>query len=365
MRIKGKVELFTPTLVSGWLAVFGKPDEPVRLELLLDGVSIALSAAQAFRPDVAAAGFGDGACQFEFALKEPLTPAESARLRLRIAGSDLCLELPRETHFLYERPRKPSSGVSADSGASTGPLKVFIVGSPRSGTSVLLRAMQHVVGLQAHGESHVMPALAQAVFHLRSYHERFEQTTDDLLIKQLRVERIEEPLFESIRAFYKETYSGKGWVDKTPTDEAVHGAALIRQVFPDARLIVTRRNGIEVVDSYRRKFGTSFREACENWGRVMMGIALLRDQCSDILEIDQFDLANVPLDVGQRIGTYIGTPRLSSKIAEFLANDREDRMSTHDWKTRLTLRDVAWSNEERQEFDQICGPLMRENGYLL
>ena len=50
MRIKGKVELFTPTLVSGWLAVFGKPDEPVRLELLLDGVSIALSAAQAFRP---------------------------------------------------------------------------------------------------------------------------------------------------------------------------------------------------------------------------------------------------------------------------------------------------------------------------
>ena len=81
--------------------------------------------------------------------------------------------------------------------------------------------MQSVFGLRAHGESHVIPALAQADFHLRSYYQRFKDDPGDLLIRQLPMDRIEQPLFESIRAFYREIYEGDGWADKTPSDEAV------------------------------------------------------------------------------------------------------------------------------------------------
>src|SRR5262249_28007542 len=152
---------------------------------------------------------------------------------------------------------------------------------------------------------------AQADFHLRSYYQRFDDNPGDLLIRRLPMDRIEEPLFESIRAFYREVYEGERWADKTPSDEAVHSATLIRRVFPDARIIVTRRNGIEVVESYQRKFQAPFHEACQNWTRVMQGVALLRRQCPDILEVDQFDLANASADAGSRIAGYLGVPELS------------------------------------------------------
>jgi hypothetical protein len=365
LRIKGKVEVSTPTTVGGWIAAFGVPEDRVRLELLLDGVAIAVAPADGFRSDVAALGFGDGACGFQFQLAEPLTVAEAERLQLRIVGSDLCLELPREPSSSAVTNTTPRAVRAPDAGAGTGDekLKVFVVGSPRSGTSVLLRAMQTVFGLRAHGESHVMPGVAQAVFHLRSYYRRFKDESGDLLIRQLPIDRIEAPLLEGIRAFYDEIYEGEGWADKTPSDEAMHSAPLIRRIFPDARLIVSRRNGIEVVASYRRKFGATFRDACENWARVMEGIAVVRQQCPDILEVDQFDLANASDTVGCRIAGYLGRPDLGATLAAFLASNREDRLSTHDWRQRLTLDDMDWTDDERDDFLRICGPLMRVNNY--
>jgi len=375
VQIKGKVEIFTPTAVSGWLAVFDQPDQQIRLELLLDGVPVAVAPAVGFRSDVAALGYGDGACQFDLRLTEALTPAEAERLQLRIAGSDLCLELPRGLSWSLEiaralPTRTVATGVNqtpAYAGLIDVPdsLKIFIVGSPRSGTSVLLRAVQSVFGLRAHGESHVIPALAQALYHLRLYYGRFKDDPSDLLIQQLPIERIEAPLIDSIRAFYHEMYEGEGWVDKTPSDEAVHSAPLIRRVFPAARLIVTRRNGIEVVESYRRKFGASFRDACENWVRVMEGITLLRQNCADILEVDQFDLTNASDVVGGRIAGYLGRPELGHQLGVFLASDKQDRLSTHDWKERLTLDDVDWMEEQREEFVRICGPLMHASNYRI
>jgi len=245
------------------------------------------------------------------------------------------------------------------------PLKVFIVGSPRSGTSVLLRAMQNVVGLRAHGESHVIPAVAQAIFHLRVYYRRFKDNPGDLLIRQLPIDRIEAPLLDSIRAFYYEIYDGQGWADKTPSDEAVHSAHLIRRIFPDARIIVTHRNGIEVVDSYRRKFGGSFRESCENWKRVMEGVELLRQRCDDILEVDQFDFTNAFEEVALRIACYIHREDLAGQLADFLFSNRKDRLSTHDWSRRLTIHDVSWTDEEKSIFLEVCGDAMVKHGYSI
>src|SRR5258708_14373299 len=97
----------------------------------------------------------------------------------------------------------------------------------------------------------------------------------------------------------------------------------------------------------------------------MEGVALLRQQCQDILEVDQFDLANASDDVGGRIATYLGLPEHTVELTAFLAGHQEDRTSTHDWGHRLTFDDVAWTDAERHEFERICGPLMRQNGYMV
>ena len=244
-----------------------------------------------------------------------------------------------------------------------GPLRVFVIGSPRSGTSVLLRAMHEIFGLPAHGESHVIPAVAHAVHHLRQYFERFETQSEDLLIKLLPVDVIAEAIYANIRSFYAGTYGEGGFADKTPSDEAIYSVGVIPAIFPDAHIIMTRRSGVEVVESYRKKFKAGFRDACENWVRVMEGILRARTLSIPLLEVDQFDFTNATADVSARIAEFLGQPERAAALTEFLSTSREDKLSAHDWSQRMTLTNAPWSKDEKALFAELCGPLMDAFGY--
>ena len=355
MLIKGKVERFDCEQLSGWLALVGEDRTKPLLEVVLDGRVIKVAAADGYRADLEQAGWADGQCYFEFKFDPPLILPEARRLKLRIGGSDLCLELPRDG---LDDP---------DAGKTPNPegLKVFIVGSPRSGTSVLLRAIQSQFGLPARGESHVIPALAKAIHELRLYYERFKDSPEDILIHDLPLSEFERALFDRIRQFYGDQFGDRGWVDKTPSDEAVYSAGLIRRVFPDARIIVTNRNGIEVVESYRRKFNASFEDAARNWASVMRGVEKLTAANPDILVVDQFDFTNNAGAAGGRIAEYLGRPELGGEVAAFLQSNREDKLSGHDWSRRVTLDDVDWSEKDCATFVEICGTQMEQAGFAL
>ena len=87
-------------------------------------------------------------------------------------------------------------------------MKVFIAGSPRSGTSILVFALKTIFELPGDGESHVMPAFQGMVHHLRSYLDRFEANEDPITLKKLDRSAAEQYLFEYVRQFYREVYPG-------------------------------------------------------------------------------------------------------------------------------------------------------------
>jgi hypothetical protein len=354
MLIKGKIEQFTPRTTSGWLTLPGEPDKKLLLEMVLDGKALKVVAANRYRADLERAGWAGGECGFQIDLDPPLTAAQAERAKLRISGTDLCLELPREA-----APASAPSEVSGEEG-----LKVFIVGSPRSGTSVLLRAIASVFKLPRRGESHVVPGVARVIHGFRQYSEGFADAPAGLLIKDFPIRRFEDSVFEQVRDFYRTVYPTGEWVDKTPSDEAVYSAGLIRRLFPDAKIIVTKRNGIEVVDSFRRKFHAPFENAARNWVSVMQGIEQLALTDPDILVVDQFDFTNTSLDVGKQIAAYLGQPKYGTKIARFFQNDREDKLSKHNWSRQATLDDVQWSDAEKRLFLDVCGETMARFGYL-
>jgi hypothetical protein len=357
MLIKGRVERFSRRTISGWLSVAADPEKKPLLELVLDGRTLKVAAANQYRADLQEAGWGGGHCYFEFNLDPPLSEAEAERVKLRIGGSDLCLELPRKL---------PADRRSNDQGPVTAGLKVFIVGSPRSGTSVLLRAIQQEFGLPARGESHVIPAIARLAHELRRYHERFRDNQEDLLIHQLPVADFEEALFHQVRAFYGAVFGDRGWVDKTPSDEAVYGAGLIPHIFPDAKIIVTKRNGVEVVDSHRRKFSTSVEKAARSWTSVMHGIdGLMASHRPRVLVVDQFDFTNNAMAVSRKVAGYLGRPEQAGPLAEYLQGDRLDSLSSHDWSQQATLSDVDWSAAEKTLFVDLCGEQMVRHGYAM
>src|SRR5258708_4613413 len=82
------------------------------------------------------------------------------------------------------------------------PLKVFIVGAPRSGTSIMLRAMKDVIGLPGYGESHAMPAFQRIIQNIRDDLSYFDDKDQNLMVKEISVDDLERHIGDFIRQFY-------------------------------------------------------------------------------------------------------------------------------------------------------------------
>lgn len=243
-------------------------------------------------------------------------------------------------------------------------LKVFILGSARSGTSIAYLAMREVFGLAGRGESHVFPIFQRIVHMFYGYSQEFGNFRG-VLAQDLNVRVFKEYLFPYIRDLYSNAYGGDSFVDKTPGAEAIRGCGLILGAFPDARVILTRRNGIEVVISYQSKFGAAFEGACQAWHQCATASDRIRDTHPDILEIDQYDFTNAPKETARRIADYLDRPEKAEQLAEFLLTRRVETLSHHDWKRRLTLADVDWSDDAKGTFRRVCGEQMNKLGYVL
>jgi hypothetical protein len=70
---RGSLELAAHTLVAGW-AFAGEGAGPVALAVLVNGAVAGRFVADRYRPDLAAAGIGDGCHAFFFRLPEDLSP---------------------------------------------------------------------------------------------------------------------------------------------------------------------------------------------------------------------------------------------------------------------------------------------------
>ena len=242
-------------------------------------------------------------------------------------------------------------------------LKIFILGAARSGTSAMFIALAEVLKLPGYGESHVMPAFQRMIFHLRQYTELFANVPEGVAVKRLDAGEVERLLHDYARTFYATMFTNQSFIDKTPTGEAIYGATTIEQVFPDARLVVMRRNGIEVVKSFRLKFTTAFEQACLAWREAMSGILMARQCCRRIIEVDQFDMANAPFDTARRLSAWLDRPEAAEPLGRLFGSTRVEKSSTHDWSQRLRLADMDWSADEKNTFRDTCGPMMEAFGY--
>ncbi|HVH79872.1 MAG TPA: hypothetical protein VM782_10805, partial [Stellaceae bacterium] len=182
--IEGFVESIAHSDVWGWAHDSNAPDTPVSVALLLADEEIAVTEATMFRQDLLESRKGDGRCGFAFKLRREL-PAEAqhiVKVRARFASGEVVWLDRLPSAVLRNRQDEPTGGPPLSDGATRQlieptnveelfpgsstqniNLKVFIVGPPRSGTSILYLAMQQVFDLPGYGESHVVPAIQRAI----------------------------------------------------------------------------------------------------------------------------------------------------------------------------------------------------------
>jgi sulfotransferase family protein len=244
------------------------------------------------------------------------------------------------------------------------PLQVFIMGPPRSGTSVTYYAMREVFGLPGYGESHVFPIFLTMLHRFWQYGESFRKQTGNFAAR-LDTASLRATFIEFLREFYASHYPGGGWVDKTPGADAILSTSLVLDAFPGAKIILTTRGGIEAVESFRRKFSSSFENACLSWVHCMEALIRVTAEHPTVLEIDQFDMANQPDETAARIAAHLGRDAEAARLADFLRTHQPERSSKHPREARLTLAAMDWSADEKRIFNDICGTLMRKLEYPL
>ncbi len=113
MSLRGSVDSLDVEGASGWI-FDGDRGRPVVVQAMLDGRVIGEAAAELPRPDLAAAGLGDGRCGFEIAFYDEVDPALLPFVTVRPQGGDV--ELPRTNltgfgeYFRALHARFPSAG---------------------------------------------------------------------------------------------------------------------------------------------------------------------------------------------------------------------------------------------------------------
>jgi hypothetical protein len=170
-------------------------------------------------------------------------------------------------------------------------------------------------------------------------------------------------IHDIIRRFYAEMFPGGVFVDKTPGPVAIRGIPLIRATFPDAKIVLTKRGGLETVNSYTKKFNSDIVTACKIWNACMEATIWAQENCPGILIIEQFDMTNQPEEVARKLCDYLGVPSEVEHIMQFLRQNEQQKSSSHDASKPLTLADLSWTAEDKEVFRRLCGETMQRMSY--
>jgi hypothetical protein len=309
-------------------------------------------------------------------LNQVVAPAAKARARAALYTGllkqfpDLAgvLTRPVEDTAKVEDHKAASGNSSASRKKDMNPdqdiAPVFVLGTTRSGTSVVQLALLNALGYKGHGEGHLLPLLHD----LAAAAEEFWRRSGPAIQASTAVSHVDrnavlEGICNLVAGVYRSLYAGHPFAEKTPSIQAIWAAPLIHRVWPHAKVIYCRRRGIENVQSKRRKFPEAgFRQQCVEWSRCMLEWRRVKADVRRHCEVDQFEIARAPVSSARRIGDVLGLgAEQVSSIARFFAEEAPQQQSkTHD---PVKLDDMTWTPEEKSLFRELCGPAMEAYGY--
>lgn len=235
-------------------------------------------------------------------------------------------------------------------------LRLFLMGSPRSGTSQLGLTLTKVLGLPWLGEGHGAPLFAAAADALRG-----DINDKNGLSRFMAQQEFRHVAIDAAKKAYFYMHGSASFVDKTPGVKMIGAAPFLNECFPGSRFIFQRRNPVGNILSRMVKFGGNFESHCRDWASAMNEWMRVRPLLPHYVEVQQEDMLESPGLVANTIAEYIGIPECSAKICESLRTGSLERTGAGVGQT--DHRQVSWTPEQVAVFERLCGPAMRAFGY--
>jgi hypothetical protein len=239
---------------------------------------------------------------------------------------------------------------------------IFVVGAPRSGTSMMQWALRQHPKLWGGQESDYLIPLAA---HLREVHDFGSQRGKLHWLSGQKVSLDEFVRFVGlgVNALYTKRAGGRRWVEQTP-QYTLHMQQIVK-FFPAVAFLFMLRDGRQVVSSLRNFVNPMDHEqACHTWVKfVNEGLSFKRGEHGDSLSIVRYeDVVSRAEETLRAVYDFLGEP-FEKKSVEFIETKRINSSFGGSTKDALVPRWLTWTREERRTFDAIAGRLLIELGY--
>jgi hypothetical protein len=338
--ITGRVETLSTDFVIGWASV-SAANNFSHVFAMVDTEVIGFGVANITRPDLERARQESQLNAYAFILvfSRPVAAELVQSINVFIVGQPAML--PRAKQIKLDR--SPS-------------LRLFLMGSPRSGTSQLGSTLTKVLGLPWLGEGHAAPLFSSAANALSG-----DIGAENGLVRYMARQNFRQIAIEAAKSAYFYMHGSASFVDKTPGVKMIMAAPFLNECFPESRFVFQRRNPVGNVLSRMVKFGGSFEAHCRDWASAMNEWLKIRALLPHYVEIQQEDMLEAPGRVAKMLAEYIGLPECADRICQSLKADSLERTGAGVGQTDR-LR-AGWTSDQVKTFEEICGPAMRAFGY--
>ncbi len=243
---------------------------------------------------------------------------------------------------------------------------VFIVGSPRSGTSVLVRALASI-GYHGYNEGNFLPLMNTIDRAVENHFSIFGKPNPHVLAAQIdpkilknRIENIFKDLTDHLNV-------GPLWFDKSGNAEMIRAIPALRRLWPDSVYIFAKRRAIENVVSRVKKFPAhNFEHHCADWAKNMAAWRKVREELptNAYLEVDQQAMIRDTEATSAKISDFLDLDHRQLEALVSIFKSRRPQESTEGSALKTySLENLGWSEAELAIFKKHCDPEMKAYGY--
>ena len=241
---------------------------------------------------------------------------------------------------------------------------VFVVGSPRSGTSILVDGLLSV-GYHGFREgmflsmAHYIDQLIERQFALFA--------GDKNLISSVDKDKLKAKIFSALRETTEELNPVAPWFDKTGNPDMIFAIPTLLKLWPEAVFIFAKRRAIENVLSRMKKFPQhTFEYHCADWAKNMAAWRQMRTQLppSKFVEVDQNGLIENPAQITEQLSALLGLneDQKQSMLKTFRSN-RPQQTEEGSAERIYSLGNSGFSDAQTASFLKHCKTEMEAYGY--
>jgi hypothetical protein len=242
----------------------------------------------------------------------------------------------------------------------------FIVGSPRSGTSILVDAMIDV-GYQGFREGNFLTLMTTINRIVDRHFSVFAKGNAQILVAQIDPTLLKSRIEDIFHELTDNLNTAPLWFDKTGNPEMIQAVPTLRRFWPGSVFIFAKRRAIENITSRQKKFpGLTFEYHCADWARNMAAWRNIREQIprGGYIELDQQDLIRKPNASAEQIAGLLELEEIHvEKLVRTFRSNRPQETIAGSAEKILSLDALPWSDAQLAIFRKYCANEMEAYGY--